>query len=296
MPGQLEGKVALITGGCSGIGLGTVELFVAEGAKVVVADVQDEKGAMLERRFPDRACYSHCDVTEEADIAKAVALAKEAFGGLDILFNNAGSGGAGSGIPDMTVEAWDGTMNLLLRSVMLGMKHATPLMQARGGGSIINTASIAGLEAGWGPVAYSTAKGAVIHLSRVAAAQLARDKIRVNAICPGLIATSIFGASIGLPRQVADQMAARVAETASKFQPIAKAGMPEDIARACLYLASDASVFVTGTHMVVDGGITTGDRHAWDPDTMSPLLQLMGFGPEQIEQMMAQRAAGAAQT
>jgi NAD(P)-dependent dehydrogenase (short-subunit alcohol dehydrogenase family) len=296
MPGQLEGKVALITGGCSGIGLGTVELFVAEGAKVVVADVQDEKGAMLEQRFPDRACYSHCDVTEEADIAKAVALAKEAFGGLDILFNNAGSGGAGSGIPDMTVEAWDGTMNLLLRSVMLGMKHATPLMQARGGGSIINTASIAGLEAGWGPVAYSTAKGAVIHLSRVAAAQLARDKIRVNAICPGLIATSIFGASIGLPRQVADQMAARVAETASKFQPIAKAGMPEDIARACLYLASDASVFVTGTHMVVDGGITTGDRHAWDPDTMSPLLQLMGFGPEQIEQMMAQRAAGAAQT
>jgi NAD(P)-dependent dehydrogenase (short-subunit alcohol dehydrogenase family) len=294
MPGQLQGKVALITGGCSGIGLGTVELFVAEGANVVVADVQDEKGAMLEQRFPDRARYSHCDVTEEADIAKATALAKEAFGGLDILFNNAGSGGAGSGIVEMTVEDWDGTMNLLLRSVMLGMKHAAPLMQARGGGSIINTASIAGLEAGWGPVAYSTAKGAVIHLSRVAAAQLARDKIRVNAICPGLIATSIFGASIGLPRQVADQMAARVAETASKFQPIAKAGMPEDIARACLYLASDASVFVTGTHLVVDGGITTGDRHAWDPETMSPLLQLMGFGPEQIEQMMAQRAAAAA--
>jgi NAD(P)-dependent dehydrogenase (short-subunit alcohol dehydrogenase family) len=176
------------------------------------------------------------------------------------------------------------------------MKHATPLMQARGGGSIINTASIAGLEAGWGPVAYSTAKGAVIHLSRVAAAQLGRDKIRVNAICPGLIATSIFGASIGLPRQVADQMAARVAETAPKFQPIAKAGMPEDIARACLYLASDASVFVTGTHLVVDGGITTGDRHAWDPEAVSPILQLLGFGPEQIEQMMAQRAASAAQT
>jgi NAD(P)-dependent dehydrogenase (short-subunit alcohol dehydrogenase family) len=293
MADQLRDKVALITGGCSGIGLGAVELFVAEGACVVVADLQDDKGAVLEQRFPDRVRYVHCDVTQEADIAKATAAAKQAFGGLDILFNNAGSGGAGAGIPEMTVEAWDGTMNLLLRSVMLGMKHAIPLMRARGGGSIVNTASIAGLEAGWGPVAYSTAKGAVIHLTRVAAAQLARDKIRVNAICPGLIATSIFGASIGLPRQVADQMAARVAETASKFQPIAKAGLPEDIARACLYLASEASAFVTGTHLVVDGGITTGDRHAWDPETVSPLLQLMGFGAEQIEEMMAQRAATA---
>jgi NAD(P)-dependent dehydrogenase (short-subunit alcohol dehydrogenase family) len=290
MAGQLQDKVALITGGCSGIGLGAVELFVAEGASLVVGDVQDEKGAMLEQRFAGRLRYSHCDVTEEADIARAVAVAAEAFGGLDVLFNNAGSGGAGLGVADMTTEAWDGTMNLLLRSVMLGMKHAVPAMQARGGGSIVNTASIAGLEAGWGPLAYSTAKGAVIHLTRVAAAQLAREKIRVNAICPGLIATSIFGASIGLPRQVADQMAARVAETAAQFQPIAKAGMPEDIARACLYLASDASAFVTGTHLVVDGGITTGDRHAWDPDTASPLLQLMGFGPEQIQEMMAQRA------
>ncbi len=292
MAGQLQDKVALITGGCSGIGLGAVELFVAEGASVLVADLQDDKGAMLEQRFPDRVRYARCDVTQEADIAGATAAAGEAFGGLDVLFNNAGAGGTGAGIAEMTVEAWDGTMNLLLRSVMLGMKHAAPLMQARGGGSIINTASIAGLEAGWGPVAYSTAKGAVIHLSRVAAAQLARDRIRVNAICPGLIATSIFGASIGLPRPVADQMAARVAQTAARFQPIAKAGLPEDIARACLYLASEASAFVTGTHLVVDGGITTGDRHAWDPETVSPILQLMGFGAEQIEQMMAQRAAG----
>src|SRR5665213_3567155 len=107
MAGQLEGKVALITGGCSGIGLGTVELFVAEGASVVVADLQDDKGAMLERRFPDRVRYAHCDVTLEADIAKAVAVASEAFGGLDVLFNNAGSGGAGGGLTDLTVEAWD---------------------------------------------------------------------------------------------------------------------------------------------------------------------------------------------
>jgi NAD(P)-dependent dehydrogenase (short-subunit alcohol dehydrogenase family) len=289
MAGQLDGKIALITGGCSGIGLGTVELFAAEGAEVVVADVQDEKGAVLEQRFGGRLRYAHCDVTVEADIAKAVAAAGEAFGGLDILFNNAGSGGGGNGLADMTIEAWDGTMNLLLRSVMLGMKHAIPLMKARGGGAIVNTASIAGVEAGWGPVAYSTAKGAVIHLTRVAAAQLAVDKIRVNAICPGLIATSIFGASIGLPRAVADQMAARVAENAWKFQPVAKAGMPEDIARACLYLAT--SPFVTGTHLIVDGGITVGDRHSWDAATVSPLLEMMGFTAEQVQSMMAQREA-----
>jgi NAD(P)-dependent dehydrogenase (short-subunit alcohol dehydrogenase family) len=293
MAGQLDGKVAVITGGCSGIGLGTLELFIAEGAKVICADVQDDKGAILVQRFPDTLRYAHCDVTQEADIAAAMALAESAFGGLDILFNNAGSGGAPAGVEDMTVEAWDGTMNLLLRSVMLGMKHATPLMKKRGGGAIVNTASIAGLEAGWGPLAYSTAKGAVIHLTRVASAQLAQSKIRVNAICPGLIATSIFGSSMGLPREVADQMAARIVEGAPRMQPVPKAGMPEDIARACLYLASDASAFVSGTHLVVDGALTVGDRHSWDPNAVSPFLDLLGFTPEQVEAFRAAQAAAA---
>ena len=292
MAGQLDGKVAVITGGCSGIGLGTVELFIAEGARVVCADVQDEKGAMLAQRFPDALRYAHCDVTSEADIAAAIKLAGEAFGGLDILFNNAGSGGTGGGVADMVAEEWDFTMNLLLRSVILGMKHAVPLMRARGGGAIVNTASVAGVEAGWGPLAYSTAKGAVIHLTKVAAAQLAQENIRVNAICPGLIATSIFGASIGLPREVADQMAARIAEGAPKMQPVRKAGMPDDIARACLYLASGASAFVTGTHLMVDGGLTIGGRHSWDPHAVSPMLDMMGFTPEQAQAMReAQEAA-----
>jgi NAD(P)-dependent dehydrogenase (short-subunit alcohol dehydrogenase family) len=289
MAGQLDGKVALITGGCSGIGLGAVELFLAEGARVVVADLQDEKGAVLEQRFPERLRYAHCDVTAEADIAKATATAAEVFGGLDVLFNNAGAVGTVLGLAGMTVEAWDGTMNLLLRSVMLGMKHAIPLMKARGGGAIVNTASIAGVEAGWGPVAYSTAKGAVIHMTRVAAAELAADKIRVNAICPGLIATSIFGAAVGLPRAAADQMAARVAENAPKFQPVAKAGMPDDIAGACLYLAT--APFVTGVHLIVDGGMTVGGRHAWDPAAMSPILEMLGFGPDAAQAMAAAEAA-----
>ncbi|WP_419253807.1 SDR family NAD(P)-dependent oxidoreductase [Caulobacter sp. ErkDOM-YI] len=285
MAGRLNGKVAVITGACSGIGLGAVELFVAEGASVIAADLQEDKGAMLEKRFPDTVRFARCDVTVEADIAKAVNMAKDAFGGLDILFNNAGHGGTPLGVADMTAEGWDQTFALLVRGPALGMKYAVPLMLERGGGSIINTASIAGLQAGFGPLAYSTAKCAVIHMSRCAAAELSPDRIRVNAICPGLIATSIFGASIGLPRDVADQMAARVAEVGPKIQPIPKAGLPEDIARAALYLACDDSEFVTGTHIVVDGGITVGGRSSWDKNAPSPILSAMGITTEQAEQM-----------
>ena len=286
MAGRLDGKVALITGGCSGIGLGTVELFLGEGAMVVAADVQDEKGAMLEKRFPDTLRYIHCDVTSEADIAAACALAASAFGGLDILFNNAGHAGLPGGVETMTAEGWDAVFVLLVRGPALGMKHALPLMRARGGGSIINTASIAGLQAGWGPLAYSTAKGAVVHMTKCAAAELSPQNIRVNAICPGLIATSIFGTALGLPRDAADQMAAMVAERAAGVQPIPKAGLPADIAAAALYLASDDSAFVSGTHIVVDGAITVGGRHAWDPAAGSPFATIMGVTAEQVQEIV----------
>lgn len=276
MAGRLDGKVAVITGAASGIGLGAVELFVAEGAKVVAADIQDEKGRMLEQRFKGRVRYAHCDVTQEVDIAAALHLAKVEFGGLDVLFNNAGISDRMTSITEVTVEGWDWIFSVLVRAVALGMKHAAPLMIERGGGSIINTASIAGLQAGFGPIAYSTAKAGVIHMSRVAAAQLSPQKIRVNAICPGLIATSIFGASIGLPRDVADQMAARVAENGAKAQPVPKAGVPDDIAKAALYLASDDAAFVSGTHLVVDGGITVGGRHSWDTAMESPFATILG--------------------
>ncbi len=276
MAGRLDGKVALITGGASGIGLGAVELFVAEGAKVVAADIQDEKGAMLEKRFPGQVAYAHCDVTSEAEIEAALQKAKTEFGGLDILFNNAGISDRMTSIGEITADGWSWIFDILVRGPALGMKHAVPLMLERGGGSIINTASIAGLQAGFGPIAYSTAKAGVIHMSRVAAAQLSPQKIRVNAICPGLIATSIFGASMGLPREVADQMAARVAENAAAAQPVPKAGLPDDIAQAALYLASDAAAFVSGTHIVVDGGITVGGRHSWDPNMVSPFATILG--------------------
>ncbi|MGH6958291.1 MAG: SDR family NAD(P)-dependent oxidoreductase [Caulobacteraceae bacterium] len=276
MAGRLEGKVALITGGCSGIGLGTVELFLAEGAKVVCADLQDEKGAALETRFSGRLVYSRCDVTAEADIAAACQAAKATFGGLDALFNNAGAAGQMGGVAELTAEGWDATFALLVRGPALGMRQALPLMLERGGGSIVNTASIAGLQAGYGPLAYSAAKAAVIHMTRCAAAELAPKGVRVNAICPGLIATSIFGTAMGMPRAVADQMAARVAQNAAAAQPVKKPGLPEDIARAALYLASDESAFVTGTHIVVDGGITVGPRHAWAEGAVSPFAAILG--------------------
>ena len=295
MPGRLDEKIALITGAASGIGLATVELFIREGAKVVAADVQDEKGRMLERRFPDALRYISCDVTDEAQIAAAVTTAQTAFGGLDVLFNNAGHGGAIGLVEETDAAVWDQTFALLVRAVILGMKHATPLMKARGGGAVVNTASIAGLQAGWGPIAYSTAKAAVIQLTKVTAAELSPHRIRVNAICPGLIATSIFGASMGLARDVADQLAAQIEQAAPKLQPIPKAGLAADIAEAALFLASDASAFVTGTHLVVDGGITVGSRHSWSPETVSPMLAALGVTPEQAQEIAAARRAAQAE-
>lgn len=273
MAGRLEGKVALITGGCSGIGLATVERFIAEGARCVAADVQDDKGRALEARFSGRLLYRHCDVTREEDIAAAVKAA-DAFGGLDILFNNAGAGGTPAGVMDMAGADWDATFALLLRGPMLGIKHAAPAMIARGGGAIINTASIAGFEAGWG-LAYGVAKAGVIHLSKLAAAELAVHRIRVNAICPGVIVTPIFGVAVGLSRQVADQMTGSLTDAAAAMQPIRRAGQPEDIAAAALYLASDDASFVTGTHLLVDGGIRVGQRVSWDPESPTPIHAAM---------------------
>lgn len=270
MAGRLEGKVAVITGGCSGIGRASVELFIREGAKVVIADVQDDKGAVLANGFKDAARFIHCDVTQEAQVAAATALAESAFGGLDIIFNNAGHGGTQLGVETMTVEGWDAAFALLVRGPMLGMKFATPLLRKRGGGAIINTASIAGIEAGWG-YAYSAAKAAVIHMSKAASAELAPQNIRVNAICPGVIPTPIFGLTMGAPQQMAEQMAAVVAEAGRKMQPIPRSGQPEDIAKMALFLASDDASFITGEHFVVDGGITIGARTAWDPNAPSPL-------------------------
>ncbi len=290
MTGRVQGKIILVTGAASGIGLSTVERLVAEGAHVLAADIQDQKGAALQTRFAGKVVYSHCDVTNEDYIKAAVDLAVSSFGGLDGIFNNAGNGGVMGPVEDIDTDAWKATMDLLLTSVFLGTKHAAPHIAKRGGGAIVNTASIAGLQAGWGPIAYSTAKAAVVHFSKVAAAELCQKKIRVNAICPGLIATSIFGASIGLPRDQADQLGALVAANGGGAQPAGRAGTGDDIAEAIVLLMSDAGSFITGTHLVIDGGITVGPRHAWDASTVSPFAQAMGMDASQIEALTAPKA------
>jgi NAD(P)-dependent dehydrogenase (short-subunit alcohol dehydrogenase family) len=258
MRGKLDGKTALITGGASGIGAATVRLFVAEGAHVLVADVLDERGRRLVEELGDAAEYVHADVSREADVRAAVARAVDRFGRLDCMFNNAGYAGVGGSIEMISTEGFDASIGVLLRGVFLGMKHAAAVMKPRGAGSIISTASVAGILAGYGPHVYSAAKAAVIQLTRSIAMELGESGVRVNCICPGGIATPIFGKSLGMDAEAADQAVNVMKGALAGFQPIRRSGLPDDIAHAALWLASDDSTFVNGHALVVDGGLTGG--------------------------------------
>lgn len=282
---DLTGKVAIVTGGCSGIGLGTVKVLRRAGAQVACVDIQDEKGQALAKDLGDGGLYVHADVTSESEVAGAFGRVVEHFGGIDILFNNAGAAEPlGSDPFDLAI--FEGAQRLLVHSVVLGMKYAMASMVARGGGSIVNTASIAGLQAGYGPFAYSVAKGAVVHLTRVAAAALAKDAIRVNAICPGLIPTSIFGRALGESIVDADRRARDIGERAHGWQPIRVAGSPDDIGYAVAYFASDLSRFVTGQFLAVDGGITVGPRSAWEESSAIESWVRIGLNEEQVKALL----------
>lgn len=256
--GKLSGKVAVVTGGASGIGAGTVELFVKEGASVVIADVQDTKGMALAHALGPNARYLHTDVGEERDVEAAIAFAGKEFGRLDCLFNNAGFGGVMGRIENIPADGFDRTMRVLLRGVFLGMKHAARVMRNQRSGSIISTASIAGIGTGFGPHVYSAAKAAVIHLTESVAMELGENNVRVNCICPGGIATPIFGQAFGLGPEAEDRVVGVMKEVLAKMQPIPRSGMPLDIAHAALWLASDESTFVNGHALVVDGGARLG--------------------------------------
>jgi NAD(P)-dependent dehydrogenase (short-subunit alcohol dehydrogenase family) len=256
--GKLDGKVAIITGGASGIGQAAVRLFVAEGSRVLIADIQDDKGEQLAEELGTPVAYVHTDVGQESDVKAAIDHAVTRFGRLDCLYNNAGLAGVSGPIETLPVEGYDSTMGILLRGVFLGMKHAAPIMKQQGAGSIISTASVAGLQAGYGPHIYSAAKAAVIHLTRSVAMELGESGVRVNCICPGGIATPIFGKALGLSAEAADQTIATMQPILANLQPIRRSGLPEDIARAALWLASDEASFVNGHALVVDGGLTGG--------------------------------------
>ena len=291
MSNRLNGKIAVITGAASGIGLATLELFVEEGAKVVAADVQEDAGQSLQARFPDSVRFIRCDVTKPSDIKAAIELAVDAFGGLDILFSNAGHGGTPAGVENWDIDGWDQTQALLLRSVVAGASYATPHMRLRGGGSIINTSSISAVQTGYAPICYSVAKAGVMHFTRMAASELSQHKIRINCILPGFISTSIFGRSLGMNIEQSKQLAQVVAEKSGASNPIGRSGMPRDIAESVLFFASDASSFVTGTHLTVDGGITMGPRHSWDPESPDPMQTALGISREQAAAMRAAATA-----
>jgi NAD(P)-dependent dehydrogenase (short-subunit alcohol dehydrogenase family) len=255
--GRLDDKVAIITGGVSGIGKATVELFSEEGAHVVIGDIQDEKGIKYASELG--ATYVHADVSREADVKNLVETATKEYGRLDCIFNNAGIGGVSDLIESISVEGFDSTLDVLLKGVFLGMKHAAPWMKKQGAGSIINTSSVAGLTTGWGPHVYSTAKAAVIHLSRSVAMELGEYGVRVNCICPGAIPTPIFGRTWGLTQEESEKGLMELKKLFESAQPIKRSGLTDDIAKAALWLASDDSTFVTGQALVVDGGITLGN-------------------------------------
>jgi NAD(P)-dependent dehydrogenase (short-subunit alcohol dehydrogenase family) len=285
MAGRLDGKVAVITGAASGIGRGTVDLFVREGARVIAADIQDDKGARIEEEHKGRAHYVRCDVTQEKDIAAAVTAAEKQFGRLDCIFNNAGAGGARDTADGVTAEGFDSVMHLHVRAALFGIKYAVPLMRKAGGGAVISTASVAGLRAGYGPILYSIAKAAIVHMTKVTAAQLAADRIRVNCICPGLIATNIFAAGLGVPSQLAETRIDAIAEAATDSQPIKRGGRPRDIAEAALYLASDGSDWVTGQALVVDGGLTLGPMGMQQMSAFAPIIQALGLDADTLATM-----------
>lgn len=286
---SLDGKVAVITGAASGIGLATVERFVEAGARVLAADVQAEAGEALAQRFSGVVKFQRCDVTQTAQLRAAIDGAAAHFGGLDILFSNAGAGGSLAGVENFDEAAWDATQALLLKSVAAGAAYAVPHMRRRGGGSIINTSSVSALQAGYAPLCYSVAKAGVLHFTRVAAAELAPQRIRINAIVPGFIATNIFGGIMNLSAEQAREFVAQIAERSGTANPVGRSGLPRDIAEAALFLASDAAGFMTGTHLTVDGGLTIGPRHAWDLNAAGPMTDVMGLSPQELRALREAR-------
>ena len=252
---KLDGKVAVITGGVSGIGLGSVELFIEEGARVVVGDIQDALGKKLESRFTGKLVYRHCDVREEAAIEALVQAAVQEFGKLDVMFNNAGAGGDPSPMLELSAAGLADALAMLTGSVAAGHKYAGRQFIKQGTrGSIISTSSAAGIQGGWHAAAYTISKHAVIGVVRQAVVELGRKGIRSNAICPGVILTPIMTSTFGVPMDKSDTFLKFLAGRLAQSQPSGRLGLPRDIAEVAVFLASDASDYVNGTVIPVDGG------------------------------------------
>ena len=263
MADRLRGKVAVITGGTSGIGEATAELFVEEGARVVLTGRNAEQGAAIAGRLGEATRYIQGDVRSEDDVKAAIGAAIDSFGRLDCLFNNAGGPTPGT-IDTVTPDNFRYAMDLLLGSAVFGIKHAAPIMKAQRSGAIINNASVAALRTGMGEYLYSAAKAAVRQLTKVAGMELAPFGVRVNSIAPGGIATPIF---FGGSERAAGMEQAHLAASMAKLErnlasatPLRRSGVPRDIAYGALYLASDDGAFVNCHDLVIDAGMTAAGR------------------------------------
>jgi len=261
MADELEGKVAIVTGGASGIGLATVELFLAEGASVVIADIDRAGGEALASRLGDQCRFFAVDVSQRAEVEALVDFACEQFGKLDIMFNNAGISCAP--FPDFlddTLDDFERVVAVNLLGPMLGTQIAARAMARQGnGGSIINTASIAGILAGQAMISYRVTKAGLVHFSKSVAIELARHSVRVNCIAPGHIQTAMSAFEQGSVPDNVNALAKEIDAIYLSNQPLKRRGQPRDVAEAALFLASDRSQFVTGMVMPVEGGVTAGD-------------------------------------
>jgi NAD(P)-dependent dehydrogenase (short-subunit alcohol dehydrogenase family) len=257
---RLENKVTVITGGTSGIGEATAGVFAAEGAKVIIAGRSKDKGAAIAKRLGTNVIYKSTDVMVEADIKAVIDMAVEKFGRLDCLFNNAGGPSPGT-LETVTPEDFNYSLNLLLGSVVFGMKHASLVMKKQASGCIINTSSVAAIRSNQGGYLYSAAKAAVTHITRIAGVELGNFGIRVNSISPGAIATPIFwGGSQVYNTLTAEQNARKMEKlklNLAKATPLPRSGLDKDIAYAALFLASDEGSFINCHDLVVDGGRTS---------------------------------------
>jgi meso-butanediol dehydrogenase / (S,S)-butanediol dehydrogenase / diacetyl reductase len=245
--GKLDRKVSVVTGAASGIGAATAKLFAAEGATVIVADIDEENGHRIAEEIGDCGVFYGANVSEAGEVESMVRFAVEKFGRLDILHNNVATAGAVAPVGEMPIDAWSRAIAVSLSGVFYGMRFALPQMTAQGGGVIVNTASVSGLAADYMLGAYNAAKAGVINLTRTAAIEYARRNIRVNAVCPGSVGTP------PLLRALGDGEGRRLLEDR---HPIGRLGLPDEIARVVLFLASDDSSFMTGSIVVADGGIS----------------------------------------